>query len=74
MTTVEYRLIPEYDGRYLISANGDVCNSDGHHIKPFDSKDGPRVELRHLGQRDRPLIQDLINQVWGDQNELEKHI
>ena len=74
MTAVEYRLIPEYEGRYLISANGDVCNSDGHHIKPFDSKDGLRVELRHLGQRDRPLIRDLISQAWEDQDELKEHI
>ena len=62
---MKYTPIPGYAGKYLISTDGTVCNSDGHVIKPISSKDGLRVELRLLGQRDRPLIADLISTVYG---------
>lgn len=63
-----YRQVPGYDGRYFISRSGEVINRDCHRIKPEDSKAGLRVELRSLGQRDKPLVKDLIDQVWGDSN------
>lgn len=60
--------MPGYGGRYLINYSGEVINKEGHRIKPEDSKDGPRVELRCLGQRDKPLVKDLVRMVWGDQS------
>ena len=61
-----YKAIPGYEGRYYIAQNGTVCNADGHVIKPIQSKDGTRVELRYLGQRDRLLISDLLTQLYEE--------
>lgn len=49
-----------YEGSYYINLEGQVCNSEGHLIKPIASKDGWRVELRKYGQRERLLIEQLV--------------
>ena len=66
--------IPGYDNLYFINRDGMVCNLEGHILKPTMSKDGPRVELRRNGQRDRILVLDLLRRVGyntcgGDSNE-----
>ena len=66
--------IPEYAGRYFINQDGRVCNTAGHIIKPVESKDGPRVELRKYGQREKILVIDLLQKteydtLGGDSNE-----
>lgn len=66
MLPTEYKAIPGYGGRYYITQAGIVCNADGHIIKPIKSKDGARVELRYLGQRDRLLISDLLLQTYKE--------
>lgn len=62
--------IPGYEGYYYINREGLVCNRAGHLIKPVASKSGNRVELRKFGQRDRPLIKELLQLVdWGEVDE-----
>ena len=66
--------IPGYDNLYFINRDGLVCNLEGHILKPVASKDGPRVELRRNGQRDKILVLDLLKKVGyntcgGDSNE-----
>lgn len=61
--------IPGYP-YYSISKDGVVINRKGHEIKPTQSKEGPRVELRVDGQRERPLVSELVKVTWGvDTNE-----
>ena len=57
--------IPGYEGVYFIHKSGLVCNINGHIIKTINSKDGPRVELRKDGQRERLLIVDLLVSIGG---------
>lgn len=52
--------IPHYEGYYWINPQGEVCNIDGHKIKPIESKSGLRVELRKNGQRETLLIVDIL--------------
>lgn len=66
--------IPGYDNLYFINRDGLVCNLEGHILKPVTSKNGPRVELRRNGQRDKILVLDLLKKVGystcgGDSNE-----
>lgn len=59
--------VPGYEGLYKIDAvTGKVYNEDGHELKPIHSKQGPRVELRRPGLRDRLLVSDLLKQVGGE--------
>lgn len=55
--------IPGYP-YYSISKAGVVINRKGHEIKPTMSKDGLRVELRVDGQRERPLVSELVKAAW----------
>lgn len=62
--------IPGYDGRYTIDTDtGYVYNNEGKQLKPEDTKKGPRVELRHLGQRYKPLVFDLLESIKEADNE-----
>lgn len=66
--------IPGYEDIYFVNQDGLVCNLKGHIIKPVQSKDGLRVELRKFGQRERILVLDLLTKVryntcGGDTNE-----
>lgn len=58
--------IPGYDGAYSITPDGSVVNRNGKVLKSIPSKDGPRVELRHNGQRERVLVKDIIQEVYGE--------
>lgn len=64
----EWREIPGYEGLYWVNRFGVVINSDGHSIKHIESKSGLRVELRKFGQRDRLLVEDLVERVWGHES------
>lgn len=64
----EWREIPGYEGLYWVSRFGVVINSDGHSIKHIGSKSGLRVELRKFGQRDRLLVEDLVERAWGHES------
>lgn len=61
------RPIPGYEDAYFITPDGMVVNRNNKVLKPIPSKDGPRVELRHNGQRERILVQDILREVYGGQ-------
>lgn len=63
MNDVVFVEIPGYP-YYSINKEGVVINRKGHEIKPTISKDGPRVELRVDGQRERPLVSELVKATW----------
>lgn len=66
LSTGRWCPIPGYEGRYFIDNDGRVCNLSGHIIKPVQSKDGPRVELRKYGQREKVLVLDLLKKTEYD--------
>ena len=55
--------IPGYEGYSIDPETGLVYNSDGHNLKPIQSKQGPRVELRRPGIRERLLVDELVRRV-----------
>lgn len=67
MNTTDWKAVPGYDGLYWINKFGVVVNSDGHSLKHIESKSGLRVELRKFGQRERLLVEELIERTWGNE-------
>lgn len=59
----ETKPIPGYDGSYLIAPDGTVYNKLGKPLKASPSKQGPCVDLRYQGQRDRVLISELLRKM-----------
>lgn len=55
--------IPGYEGVYYITPNGEVVNKHNVVLKPFPTKRGAAVELRHKGQRERVLISELLQRL-----------
>lgn len=68
MSTQIFKIIPGYEP-YMISPEGQVVNSKGHVLKPYQSKAGEMVELHCNGQRERLLISQLIEQTYGGSDE-----
>lgn len=64
--TCDLRDIPGYNGKYLVTLEGEVYNAIGHRIKPMESRKGLMVELRKDGQRELLLVDDIVKQTWGD--------
>ena len=57
--------IPGFEGVYWITKSGYVCNKYGNTLKETESVNGPQVELRKLGQRERFYISELIERTYG---------
>lgn len=55
--------IPGYEGYSIDPETSSVYNSDGHSLKPIQSKQGLRVELRRPGIRERLLVDELVRRV-----------
>lgn len=51
--------IPDYDGVYYMTPEGNVVNRNNKPLKTFNTKNGDAIELRNRGQREVVLIDDL---------------
>lgn len=54
-----------YEGVYWINTTGSVRNAKGHVLKPIQTKDGDKVELRINGVRDQIYVDQLIYNTFG---------
>lgn len=63
MFSSSLRPIPGYEGVYSISPSGVVVNKHNKALKTFPTKRGEAVELRNRGQRERILIQELLERL-----------
>lgn len=62
--------IPGYEGVYYITPGGEVVNRHNTVLKPFPTKRGAAVELRHKGQRERVLISELLQRLENNNDRI----
>ena len=60
------RPVPGYEGVYFIHPSGAVVNKRNQILRSFPTIQGEAVELRHNGQRERVLVEEILREVNFD--------